>query len=273
MVHRVVTCIVVLLLIGTAAPGAELFYMDHDALTNKYVGAVGPLVLSGEIVAGDYDRLLSKIAENENRFIGQNKLILASEGGDVPEAIKIARLVKSLYTEVVVGPLTGRCTGACFLIYIAASQRGTDGERLIGIYRPAIDGSRLDSVPPAEVALREDQVAEQVRAFLQENAVPPYLTDEMYRHTSNDVYWLSERDEVNVGARSPAFAQYLLAKCAWDDKIEPEVYSGKRPLEDLKHLWACRSSVTLPAAHQALSSALKEKAARDASETKKDIPR
>jgi hypothetical protein len=51
------------------------------------------------------------------------------------------------------------------------------------------------------------------------------------------------------------------------------VYSGKRPLEDLKHLWACRSSVTLPAAHQALSSALKEKAARDASETKKDIPR
>ena len=95
--------------------------MDHDPFTNEYVGATGPLVLSGDIVPGDYDRLLSKIAEDEIRFIGQNKLMLASESGDVPEAIKIAKLLRALYSEVVVGPLTGKCVGPCFLIYTAAN--------------------------------------------------------------------------------------------------------------------------------------------------------
>ncbi len=263
-----------LLLLGRSAAAAELFYMDHDPFTNEYVGATGPLVLSGDIVPGDYDRLLSKIAEDENRFIGQNKLMLASEGGDVPEAIKIAKLLRALYSEVVVGPLTGKCVGPCFLIYTAANLRGTDGERLIGIDRPTIDDAELASRSPAEAdepakaALREDKVADQARAFMQDNAVPGYLIDEMMKHSSSDVYWLSEHDEIAIGARSPSFAQYLLAKCAWDDKIEPEVYAGKRSIEDLKQMWACRARLTVPAAHQALAAALKEKAARERSQPK-----
>jgi hypothetical protein len=270
MVHRFPTCIAVLLL-STAASGAELFYMDHDPFTNEYVGAVGPLVLSGEVRAGDYDRLLSKIAEDGNRFIASGKLILASEGGDVPEAIKIAKLIRSLYTEVVVGPLTGRCAGACFLIYTAASQRGTDGERLIGIYRPAIADEELDSVPPAQAALLEDKVADQARGFLQENAVPTDLIDEMFRSTPQDVYWLSERDEQNLGSKSPSFEQLLAAKCAWNDSLERAVYKGERPMEDLKEIWVCRARVTQPAAHKALELALKERSA-EANDKTKDTP-
>ena len=57
---RIVLCQVALLLLSVPAPAAELFYMDHDAITGEYVGPVGPLVMSGEIIPGDYDRLLSK---------------------------------------------------------------------------------------------------------------------------------------------------------------------------------------------------------------------
>src|ERR1700761_5831950 len=89
----------ILLLACAAASAAEIYYLDRDAFNNQYLGPVGPLVLSGEIVPGDYDRLLDKIAEDPGRFLDQNKLILASNDGDADEAIKIARLVRSLYLQ------------------------------------------------------------------------------------------------------------------------------------------------------------------------------
>jgi hypothetical protein len=133
MIRRLAICVVLALLAGMPALSAELFYMDHDAFTGKYIGPTGPLVISGDIARGDYERLLFKIADDENRFLSQNKIIVASTAGDVSEALKIAKLVKALHSEVSVGPLTGKCAGACFLIYAAADQRATDGEQLIGI--------------------------------------------------------------------------------------------------------------------------------------------
>jgi len=92
MNHRIGLCKATLLLASMPCVGAELFYMDHDPFTNQYVGPTGPLVVSGEIIPGDYDRLLSRILDDEDRFLAQNKIILASDGGDVAEALKIAQL-------------------------------------------------------------------------------------------------------------------------------------------------------------------------------------
>ena len=265
---RVALCNVALLLTGMPCLGAELFYLDHDPFTTEYVGAVGPLVISGEITPGDYERLLSKIAGDEGRFLALNKIILASDGGDVAEAVKIAGLVKSLFTQVIVGPLTGRCVSACFFIYAAAAQREADGERLVGINRPFIADSDEAaaawlgqcrrrcrcrcSVPGRGAALAESRALTQVRVFLRENAVPNYLVDEMFRRASDDAYWLSEEDEKNLGVRSPAFIRYLREKCAWDENIERDTYAGRRPLEDLKQKLKCRARVTQADAHAAL---------------------
>jgi hypothetical protein len=259
---RIALCNVALLLAGMPCLGAELFYLDHDPFTAEYVGAVGPLVISGEIVPGDYERLLSKIAGDEGRFLALNKIILASDGGDVAEAVKIGGLVKSLFTQVIVGPLTGRCVSACFFIYAAAVQREADGERLVGINRPFIADSDEAAaaapvpapvpVPGKDAALAEGRALAQVRDFLRENAVPNYLVDEMFRRASDDAYWLSEDDEKNLGVRSPAFIRYLREKCAWDENIERDAYAGSRPLEDLKQKLKCRARVTQADAHAAL---------------------
>jgi hypothetical protein len=242
-----------LALVMTRVFGAELFYMDHDPFTREYVGPTGPLVLSGEIVPGDYERLLAKIAADEDRFIGQNKLILASDGGDIAEAVRIATLVRSLDTEVVVGPTTGRCVGACFLVYSAAVLRGTDGARLLGLTRPTATNEDLESLPAAQVAVAEEKAALQARAFLEENAVPANLVNEMLGRPANDAYFLTERDEASLGSMSPAFAQLMRSKCGWSDTLEADVYGGKRPLDDLKQSWACRNRLTQAAAHQALA--------------------
>jgi hypothetical protein len=249
---RVAVCEVALLLMSQPSLGAELFYMDHDPVTHEYVGPVGPLVFSGEIVPGDYERLLSKISGDENRYLSQNKLILASDGGDVTEALKIAKLVKSLFSEIIVEPLTGRCVSACFFIYAAASQREADGERLVGINRPFIGDSDASSPLQADDATAEGRALTQVRFFLQENEVPAYLVEEMFRHASNDAYWLSERDEAALGYRSTAFNRYLAAKCGWNDAIERAVYARQRPFDDLMQMLKCRVRVTQAGAHEAL---------------------
>lgn len=244
------------LLIAAPAPGADLFHMDHDPLSKEYVGPVGPLVLSGDITPGDYDQLLARIAADADRFIAQNKLVVGSDGGDLPETLRIADLVKSLDTEVLVGPLTGRCIGTCFLIYAAAAQRGTDGPHLVGIHRPSLE-------PGGEA---------QLRGFLAENEIPAYLGDELFARAENDVYWLSEADERNLGAMSPAFERLMAAKCGWNTDLERAVYKGERPMDDLKSVWACRSRLTESAARLGLAAALKEKAAPDATGKKAGVP-
>jgi hypothetical protein len=259
MSHCVAACWVALLLVSASARAAELFYMDHDLLTGKYVGPEGPLVISGEIIPGDYDRLLNKILDDENRFMAENKLILASDGGDVREAIKIAAFVKSMFTGVSVGPQTGRCVGACFLIYASANQRATDGERLIGVHRPSLVDSLSASLSPADAAILEGKALDQVRAFLIQNDVPDYLVEEMFKRAANDVYWLSEHDEQALGKKSPSFEKYLAAKCKWDDAIEREAYGGRRPFRDLTDMYACRLRVTQPAARKVLEQARKDK--------------
>lgn len=237
--------------------------MDHDPVTNEYVGPIGPLVLSGEIVIGDFEALLSRILSDEERFLAQNKIILASDGGDVAEALKIANLVKSLYSQLSVGPLTGRCVSACFFVYAAAAQREADGDKLLGINRPFFADADPAAVPAIDASAAEGRGLTQVRSFLQENAVPQYLVDEMFRHPSDDAYWLSADDAKNLGFKSASFKQFLAAKCAWDDAIERDAYAGKRPVDDLKQLLKCKEHATHEAAHQVLLAARQERAPRE----------
>jgi len=247
----------IFLLAGAFARSAELYYLDRDAFNNEYVGPVGPLVLSGEITPGDYDRLLAKIAEDDNRFLSQNKLILASNEGNAGEAMKIARLVKALYTQVVVGPLTGRCAGACFLIYAAAVERGTDGENLLGVTRPGLAESEWVARPTTEAALLEDSMQAPVRAFLVENEVPADLVEQVFQRPSTDVYWLSDNDETALGSKSLAFAKFLEKNCQWTQGLDKAVFRGERPFEDLKAFTDCRARMIRPEARKALALALK----------------
>jgi hypothetical protein len=251
-------CLSAMVLPSPAALAAEIFYMDRDAFSNAYVGPVGPLVLSGEIVPGDYAALLAKIAEDPNRFLGQNKLILGSPQGNAEEAMKIARLVKSLYTAVSVGPLTGRCAGACFLIYAAAAERGTDGENLLGVSRPGLAESQWAAMPTPQAALLEDGMQAPVRAFLGDNQVPPDIVDEMFARPPTDIFWLTEQQENALTPKALWFGKLLADKCGWSESFERAVYQGRRPVDDLKELTACRLRTTQPEARKALAQALKD---------------
>jgi len=228
--------------------GADFFYMDHDAFTGRYTGPVGALVMSGDIEPGDYDRLLKRLADDPQRFLSQDKLILASSAGDAAEAMKIGEFLKTLHTEISVSPLTGRCVDACFFIYVAADQRSADAPGLIGFH----------AVPSPDAAGAGN--------FLRENEVPADLLEQVLRPRRSDVYWLSDSDEAALGPRSPAFTRYLVAHCHWNDDIERAVRSAKRPLADMRDMSACRSRLTRSDAAAALAAAAKALNARSAAQ-------
>jgi hypothetical protein len=253
-----------LMCLSSPVLAAELFYMDHDSFSGKYVGPVGPLVFSGEIEPGDYDRLLAKILDDQSRFLAENKILLASDGGDVAEATKIATLMKSMLSEVIVGTQTGRCVSACFLIFAAAQQRGVEGDRLIGINRPYIVDPDAPTAVPANDSLDDPASLAKVRVFLQENEVPADLIDEMFRHPSDDAYWLTADDEKRLGSVSRALTQMLVARCAWDPSLEREVFAGHKPREDLISMWKCRTSAVRAETQLALAAAVKERSTRSA---------
>jgi hypothetical protein len=246
------------------APAAEIFYLDHDVMTHEYTGPVGPLVFSGEIVVGDYDRLVARVAENRAQFLATGKILLAGDAGDLGEAIKIATLVKSLSAEVVVGPVTGRCSGACFMIYAAAEQRFTDGRGLLGVSRPELVEAQLEPLSPEDAKAVEAGAVAWARAYLEQNAVPASLVREMQRHAAGKEYWLSDDDERELGTISPSLRQLLTEKCGWTESLEHDVYQGARPMADLQAVWKCRAELMQPVIRNALDVALKGEPARDA---------
>lgn len=243
MVRRIAFALSLLVGLAARAPAAELFTLDRDPLSSEYTGPSGPLVLSGDIVVGDYDRLLARIAENPAEFFALNRIIVAADDGDMNEAIRIAGLLKSLLTEVDVGPVTGRCSGPCFLIYVAAARRGTDGQGLVGLYAPSADAASL----------------KRLSDFLEENRVPSDLVERLLAHTSDDPYWLSETEEQVLGTRSADFEELLEKECSWSAELERAVYQGERPIEELKDAWACKDRLVRPAARHALCLALEER--------------
>lgn len=196
---------------------------------NPFGGSVPPgsgegLVLKGEIVPGDYDALLDVIRANPERFWHKTGFILASPGGDVQEALKIARLVKGTYSPVFVGKAAGPCVSACFFIYVSAVTREA-GPGQLGVHRPYINPSRLSTSSAAAAEVTQDRILRQARAYLEDQNVPTNLIDKMFQRASTEVYWLSTDEiENQLGRRPPWFEQYLIAKCGLDKQLERDYF-------------------------------------------------
>src|SRR5437867_7651624 len=110
-------CALAILLPGSAHP-LEITYSSANSFDGSSSVGEG-LLLRGEITPGDYEYLLDVIRNSPDRFWRSTGIVLASAGGDIQEALKIAGLVKATYRSVFVGPAAGPCVSACFLVFVA----------------------------------------------------------------------------------------------------------------------------------------------------------
>ena len=153
--------------------------------------------MSGEIRRGDYERLLSFIARDPERFRA-SIVVLASPGGDLLEAIKIGNVIKASYQTVYVNHLVGPCASACFLIYVAAVSRvGTVPS--IGIHRPHFEPHYFSKLSVGQAEVKHKELMREVRAYLEARDVPQHLIEKMFSLSSDEVYWLTWNDLARIG--------------------------------------------------------------------------
>lgn len=248
------------------SPPASALEISYSSL-NPFDGSVSKgegLLLSGEIVPGDYEYLIEIIRHDQDRFWRSKGFILASPGGDIQEALRIARLVKRTYSPAYVGEATGPCVSACFFIFSAAARREA-GHRTLGIHRPYIHPRRLVTTSVSGAETLQRSALQQARSYLESQDVPTSLIDKMFQRASTEVYWLS-RDEIEeqLGLRPPWYEQFLISRCGLDKSLERKYFStnDETLLDQLLIVDACGVRLSAPEARAFLRTELKSPAKR-----------
>ncbi len=211
-------------LAGASAPALAL-KMESDK------GRPWRMVLSGPINVGDADRFLRALLEPlADQPLLLSEVVLASPGGNLSEALRLAALVKGLHldTRVRAG---ASCSSACFFIYLAgdhrvAGERSAEGLRpgRIGLHRPYLGGEALKKGDPGSGMERQQSEMAKVIDYLRRESVPLRLIDEMMSHPSNDIYWLSDEDLWQLGEYHPGLEEVLIARCAYDKRLTSAAY-------------------------------------------------
>lgn len=223
---------------------AEFSYGSADESSVDYA-----VVITGEITPGDYERLLDFIEQDPVRFRA-SPILLASPGGDLVEAMKIARLIKSTYQFVFVNGAKGSCASACFFIYVSAIERGATN-RALGIHRPYFAPENFARKRLAEAEEMQQRLLKEARTFLEDREVPQYLIEEMFSRASDEVYWLDTADIDRIGERAHWYDQILVDRCGLNKELEAgfanegnEYPRLKEAKENLENVWRCQANLT-----------------------------
>jgi hypothetical protein len=186
------------------------------------------VLLEGKIEKGDYDKIL-KIAD-----LGITEgIYLFSPGGDLVEAMKIGRLVRSLrwatnapLTQALMSDTAQRlalsfglkdpvqnnlCASACFFIHVGGIYRW--GDTLL-IHRPYLSDAELRRLSGDQV-LRMSQVARtETDAYLKEMGLPAKYSELMYSVPKDQVQLLAESDvKADIYGFIPELKDWVDARC------------------------------------------------------------
>jgi hypothetical protein len=195
----------------------------------------GVLILEGKIEAGDYISIRNFLSEASNFKKMSGVVFLASQGGNVFEAVKIGYLIRRLRlstdapsrppptvrssgSEVILpldlaNPKHYQCTSACFLLYVAGMYRDFIWAGRLGIHQPQIEhkpvGATENDISIAMVDMRDT-----IKRYLEEMNVPNKYLDLMYSVPPNEVRWVTQ-NEFNADLKGyiPEVRALLDAKC------------------------------------------------------------
>ena len=206
------------------------------------------LEMTGEIVPGDYNRLLRFLIKN-NYNLADGMIVLSSPGGDVTESLRIARLIASTYTPVSVGPALGKCASACFIIFASAVDRSSVGG-LIGVHRPYLSPERMRNLSPEAAEALENRALLAAKKYLEKLQVPSSIIEEMFDNPSTQVHWLSNYELVNeLGTRAPWLQEFLIARCGLNRQVESQYFEHPNntvAFRQLMRVAKCEHQLLLP---------------------------
>ncbi len=202
-------------------------------------------LLEGEIVSGDYEKVISLYAKS-HPLLGW--FYLKSPGGNVSEAIQIGALLRKYFIPVRApswNPGASRfeltlgsknicngpnciCASACALIWFGAPER--DGA--VGLHRPHFASPTFKGLSPALASETYRPMIESVVKYLTEMEAPKSAIEAMVATSSAQVTWYNL--ENYSGDRAPSFAEWEDANCGafgsdkteWQARASLECLSG-----------------------------------------------
>lgn len=215
-------------------------------------------LMQGQIVPGDYDRLI-RYAKDNNLDLTTFRVILSSPGGDVTEALRLGKFLKSIYAPVSVGPEYGQCASACFIIFASAVERASMSG-LIGIHRPYLSPERMRTLSPGQAEASESRAMLNAEEYLHQLRVPNNLVEVMFEHASNEIHWLSDDElERQLGKRPPWYEEFLIARCGLDKAVEQRFLAEPENhvlYDQIMSVFACGFDLTRADAQRAFTAAI-----------------
>ena len=202
--------LLLLILLATNSYAADINY--KPSRYDNYI----LLHIEGEIVVGDYDKMVNLIRTDPEYYLNGYVIIVNSNGGNILESIKIANLIKKTFRRIEVSDV---CASSCFNIFIGATDR-TIGDGKLGVHRPYFSKELFTNLKAEEAEKLQNSMMTQVRDFLASCFVPQSILDKMFATPSTKIYWLNKSELAMLGNKSSWYDEYITAKCDYNDRDE-----------------------------------------------------
>ena len=202
--------------------------------------------LSGEIRAGDAQRLRSILTNDKSRIGSDRFLMLESPGGDIREALKIGEAVKSAMLTTTLVRLADmdadernkrQCVSACVLVFLAGADRKAMWGQL-GVHRPYFEPTTYRKQSPLQISRAQIELEDAVRGYARAHGASDHLIGKMMAHSSKDVYWLSKEEQIALEGEQSWYQEIMIATCRHDPSRETAIY--KRWLDGADRLQSDR---------------------------------
>jgi hypothetical protein len=218
----------------------------------------GVLVIEGKIVAGDYDKFRNFLGNKSNFDKISGGVFLASSGGNVAEAMRIGRLIRTLRlsTDAPSGPPAGNakfgeslisannlvnpkanylCTSACFFVYVSGIYRNMNWVGRLGVHRPIQLGGNARRLSGDEALKANWFVRETIKNYLKDMDVPDKYVDLVFSVPPNGMRWITQNEfDSDLRGFIPELKDWVGAKCdphTSEEKISSDVFkTGSPPL-------------------------------------------
>ena len=193
------------------------------------------ITIEGAIAPGDYQKLVALALSSK----GSHTVWLASPGGNLSEALRMGRFIRSLGFAVSVPfskdePLVAlknrannTCSSSCFLLYAAGvSRQGT----VLGLHRPSLPADEYFSLGLDGAVEAYRVICDAVTAYLEEMSVPSKYTSLMLSTANSDMVWLSSEDiRTDLDAVVAEYAERFRDVCP--RRTRPENGEYYRPVQ------------------------------------------
>jgi hypothetical protein len=213
-----------------------MFWTKPSAAIENLKVVRGVLILEGKIEPGDYISVRNFLSEASNFKKMSGEVFLASQGGNVFEALEIGYLIRHLRlstdapsrppptvrssgSEVIhpfdlANPRNYQCASACFLLYVAGIYREFIWAGRLGIHHPQLEHKPV-GLTEKDISVGMVDMRNKVKRYFEEMNVPNKYLDLMYSLPSNEMRWITQ-SEFNADLKGyiPEVHALLDAKCS-----------------------------------------------------------